>query len=431
MDADTQVHAADEAPEPAAPFMWGVTSSSVQIEGVHPAADWSRWERDKRAPVSNDGNGFATNFHDDLALIAGLGVTDVRLTPEWARIEPVEGKTDGEALDRYRDVFAQAETVGLRPWATLVHTSLPGWFSEDSKGFADDRGREYHWMRHVDRCAEHFGDVVHGWTPIDDPVGWALRGHGLGSRPPGRRSDTDVGMQELSHAMHGALVADHLAARHLRAGGATTMAVRGTPTIFRVVDDERSNLEVAAAQTHVRWWAAVLFDSWINMVANGELVLPDRRPEHDQQWVEDFALVGFAYDHPIGIDHRGRMRPYPPGAMAADTGFVPLPEELGVLLHRMAERIELPLVVAANGVSTTNDAWRTELLEETLRVVDDVRADGIDLVGYFHDTAIDGYEWRAGFATNRGLIDRDRRVKSSGEFYREHIASAARAGRSR
>lgn len=423
MDGDENEAQAEEASEGATPFLWGVTSSSVQIEGVHPAADWSRWERDKRAPGSSDGNGFATNFHDDLALIAGLGVTDVRITLEWARIEPVEGKTDGEALDRYRDILAQARAVGLRPWATLVHTSLPGWFSEDTKGFADDRGREYHWMRQVDRCAEQFGDLVHGWTPIDDPIGWALRGYGLGSRPPGRRSDTDIGKLGLSDAMDGALRADHLAARHLRAGGATTMAVRGTPTIFRVVDDERSNLEVEAAQTHVRWWASVLFDSWINMIVNGELVLPDRRPDHDTEWVEDFSLVGLAFDHPIGLDHRGALRPYPPGSTTADTGFTPLPEELGVLLHRMAERIDVPLVVAANGVSTTNDAWRTELLEETLRIVDDVRADGIDLVGYFHDTAIDGYEWRAGFGTHRGLIDRNRTVKDSGEFYREHLAA--------
>ena len=99
--------------EEAAPFMWGVTSSSVQVEGVHPAADWSHWERDKTAPESSDGNGFATNFHDDLALIASLGVTDVRLTIEWARVEPVEGKIDGETLERYADVVGHAASLGL------------------------------------------------------------------------------------------------------------------------------------------------------------------------------------------------------------------------------------------------------------------------------------------------------------------------------
>jgi len=402
--------------------MWGVSASSIQVEGVHPAADWSRWEQAKMAPESRDGNGFATNFHDDLALVASLGVTDVRLTIEWARIEPAEGKINSQALDRYRDMVAHARQVGLRPWLSLHHTSLPGWFSEDAKGFLDDKGRDYHWMRHVDRCAENFADDATGWTPIEDPVGWALRGYGLASRPPGRRSNTDVGMLNLYEAIEGALRADHLAARHLRAGGATTMAVRGTPTIFTAVDDERSTLEANAARTHVRWWAAVLFDSWINMVGNGELVLPDRRPQHDVQWVQDFDIIGLAFDNPISIDHQGKIRPYPAGAVRADNGFVPLPEEMGVLLQRMADRLDLPLAIAANGVTTTNDDWRAELLEESLAIVEQTRSDGIDLVGYFHDTGIDGYEWRAGFDTQRGLISRERNVKPSGELFRDHIS---------
>jgi len=403
------------------PFMWGVTSSSIQVEGVHPAADWSAWERDKRAPASSDGNGFATNFHDDLALIASLGVTDVRLGIEWARIEPVEGKVDSEALDRYGDMVAHARSVGLRPWLTLHSTSLPGWFSQDSKGFLDERGREYHWLRHVDRCAELFGDNAAGWTPIEDPVGWALRGYALASRPPGRRSNTDLGMLGFYEAAEGALLADHLAARHLRAGGATTMAVRGTPTIFAAVDDERSERESRAAKNHVRWWAAVLFDSWVRMMDDGELSMPDRVAQTDQQWVDDFDIVGLAFDHPISVDHAGNMRPYPADATRSDSGFAPLPEELGVLLQRMTERVQAPLAVASNGLSTTNDGWRAEVLEATLDIVHGARADGLDLVGYFHDTAIDGYEWRAGFDITRGLIARDRSIKASGELYREHI----------
>ncbi len=413
----------DEEPaESTQRFMWGFTSSAVQVEGVSASADWSRWERDKIAPDSSDGNGFATNFHDDLAMMASLGATDVRLGLEWARIEPVEGKVDSEALDRYGDVVAHARSVGLAPWLTLVHTSLPGWFSEDTKGFADERGREYIWLRHVDRCAERFGDLAAGWTPIDDPVGWALRGYSFGSRPPGARSTTDLALLALYEATEGALLADHLAARHLSAGGAMTMAVRGTPTLFTAVDDERSRLEANAAKDKVRWWAAMLFDSWINMVVSGEMVLPDRRPQHDHEWTADFDLIGLAFDHPMAVNHQGKIQPYPPGAPRSDTGFAPLPEELGVLLHRMAERIPLPLVVAANGVATTNDGWRCELLEETLDMVEQSRSDGIDLRGYFHDTAIDGYEWRAGFTTERGVIRRDRTVKPSGDLLAAHIA---------
>ena len=387
--------------------MWGVTASSVQSEGVHPAADWSRWERDKRAPASRDGNGFATNFHDDLALIASLGVTDVRITIEWARVEPLEGKVDTEALDRYSDIVHHARSVGLRPWLTLHHTSLPGWFSEDTKGFADERGREYHWLRQVDRCAERFADAAAGWTPIDDPIGWALRSHWLASRPPGRRARGDAALLSFYEAAEGALQADHLGARHLRAGGATTMAVRGVPTIFAALDDERSELERRAAQAHVKWWAAVLFDSWVAMNVDGELVLPDRQGHRDQAWVEDFDIIGLAFDHPISVDRTGTLRPYPSNAATSDAGFCPLPEELGVVIHRMAERLDTPLAIAANGISTTNDDWRSEVLDETLQVVASVREDGAAVTGYFHDTGIDGYEWRAGFDTERGLISRD------------------------
>jgi len=416
-DAADRAAEADDAPT----FMWGTTCSSVQVEGVHPAADWSRWEQERLAPASRDGNGFATNFHDDLALLAGLGLTDVRLTIEWARIEPVEGKINTEALDRYRDIVEHAAAVGLRPWLTLHNTTLPGWFSEDTKGYLDERGREYHWLRQVDRCAERFSDVAAGWTPIEDPVGWAIRGYGLGSRPPGKRSSSDLGLLALLEAIEGALLADHLAARHLRAGGATTMAVRGTPTIFAAVDDERSELEANAADRHVRWWAAALFDSWIQMAVHGELALPERRSQRDHAWVEDFDLIGLAFDHPIAVDHHGQLRPYPADAARSDAGFTPLPEELGVLLHRLAERIDRPLVIASNGVSTTNDDWRTELLEETLQIVTGARSDGIDLRGYFHDTGVDGYEWRAGFETERGLVSRSRNPKASAELLREFI----------
>lgn len=407
---------------PTPDFRWGVASSSVQVEGVHPAADWSRWERERRAPRSNDGNGFATNFGDDLALIASLGVTDVRLTIEWARIEPVEGKVDSSELDRYGDIVAHARSVGLLPWVTLHHTSLPGWFSEDGRAFADERGREYHWLRHVDRCAERLGDIVEGWTPIDDPIGWALRGYGIGNRPPGRTRDSDVATTVLYEAIEGAVLADHLAARFLRAGDAKTMAVRGAPTMFTVVDDPQSTMEADAARTHIRWWAGLLFDSWINTIGNGELVLPDRAPQHNTEWVDDFDLVGLAFDHPIGVDRAGNFGPYPPDARRGDNGFAPLPEELGVQLHRIAERLpDDQLVIAANGLATRHDEWRLEVLDATLDVVDQLVADGINLVGYFHDTAIDGYEWRAGFDTERGLISRDRTIKASGEHFAERI----------
>jgi len=391
-----------------ASFYWGVTSSSVQIEGVAPAADWSAWERKGHAPKSNDGNGFATDYRDDLAMVAELGVTDLRLTLEWARIEPNPGKTDRAAIDFYTDVLRTARHVGLRPWVTLHSTSLPGWFNEDERGFRDSASRAYFWMRHVDRCAENFSEFAYAWTPIDDPIGWALRGYFLGSRPPGIRDGTLV-----REAAEGALHADHLAAQHLAAGGLKTMCVRGVPTLFAAEDDPAGDVD-----QRVRWWAAMLFDSWIDALSSGEVHLPDRRALLRPNWVDDFDLVGLQFDHPVGVLADGSLAPFPTGKPRSDTGFVPLPEELGVVLERVAERLPTrPIVVAGNGVATADDDWRGELLRDTIDVLTDAQRGGVPLAGYFHDTAIDGYEWRAGFKTQRGLIDRSRTIKPSGEFF--------------
>ena len=117
-------------------FRWGVTDSSLSAEGVAPAADWSRWERDGRVPVSGDGAGFASDYEYDLRLAAALGFLDVRITVEWARLEPSPGTVDTDALESIREILAAASQAGLRPWATLVHSTLPGWFADDERGLS-------------------------------------------------------------------------------------------------------------------------------------------------------------------------------------------------------------------------------------------------------------------------------------------------------
>lgn len=392
----------------AVPFAWGATWSSLQTEGVAPSADWSAWERSGKAPSSSDGSGFRTDWRDDLALMAELGLNAIRMTVEWARIEPTPGRVDSTQLDWYSDVIGHARSLGLAPWVTLHSGSLPGWFAEDERGFRDDRAREYYWVRHVDRCAARFGDDVSGWTPIEDPIGWALRGFHLASRPPGLSDQ-----QLLRDAVTGALEADHRAAQLLASGGARTMAVRGVPTLFAADDD---------ASPQVSWWAGFLFDSWIEVLGSGELKVPDLAVKIRERWVDDFDYVGLVFDHPVGVTGEGDLCPWPAGDRRADTGFVPVPDELRTLLERMADRVDRPLVIAGNGVATTDDEWREELLRSTIDVVTGARADGINLVGYFHDTLIDGYEGRMGFNTNRGLIDRDRNVKESGRFLQAWIA---------
>ena len=123
----------------------------VSAEGVAPSAYWSEWERDHRAPRSHGGYGIHADGRDDVVQFAELGCTDWRVTIEWARVEPEEGRLDRDALDRYRDLLAAAHDAGLRNWLTLQHTSLPGWY-------LDDRGIPAVWPFKMERFTNEMAE---------------------------------------------------------------------------------------------------------------------------------------------------------------------------------------------------------------------------------------------------------------------------------
>lgn len=382
-------------------FLWGTTASSVSTEGVAPAADWSAWERDNRAPRSADGSGWATDHADDAALLASLGCNAIRITVEWARLEPRAGQVDGDRVEHERRVLQTVRAAGLQPWLTLHHGSLPGWFLDDEGGFRDERARGYFWPRHVDRCAEWFEDLAAGWTPIEDPIGWATRAYLLGTRPPGRRDPEDA-----REAIVGALEANHAAWRILRGGTAPVMASLGLTTVRHTATVE--------ARTEARSWDTVLWDTFLRARREGVLDVPGGALVERPDMAGAFDLLGVAYRPPILVGDDATLGPYPATARTDATGFAPNPEELGETVRRLAELApDTPLVVSADGVATTDDDWREELLRATLVELRRAVADGVPLRGYFHETGIDGYEWVHGFAAPRGLLTRDRSLKNS------------------
>ena len=387
-------------------FLWGAGASSVSAEGVAPSADWSVWERDGRAPRSGDGAGFARDFRDDLAQLGNLGLNSLRLTVEWARIEPAAGRPDNDALDRYLDIVDAAAAEGLGVWITLHHTSLPGWYLDDEGGHADEVARHRWWARHVDRMAEAFDGKAAGWCPIEDPIGWAVRGYGLGTRPPGRRSP-----EATAAAAEGAMLALHEACRLLESGPQPVMAVFGAPT----VQPSPVGREYAdAAAIEARRWDELLWGTWTRALREGAVEVPGRAPVAAPFFEKGPELVGLSHDHPVGVTEAGRLVSWPSSARRSAAGFAPEPAELGEAVYRAIDALPgRGVAVAAHGVPTDDDDWRDTLLEASMPVVASAQAAG--LRGYFHDSAVDGYEWALGYGAPRGLIGRDRAVKPSAQ----------------
>ena len=391
-------------------FRWGVTTSSVGAEGVAPTADWSEWEQDGRAPHSGDGNGLHAEFRDDVAQFAALGCTDWRLTIEWARVEPEQGRIDNDALDRYRDILAAAREAGLRNWLTLQHTSLPGWYLDDEGGHRDATARERFWLRHVDRVAEQLEEFADGFVPIDDPIGWAVRGYGIGSRPPG-----SLDPRTMRESVEGAVLATHDAVRLLASGDQPVMTAWRADPVHAIADDD-GRVSIGA-RTAARTWDDLLWGIWLRAHANGMLEVDGRAAIEVPEFVGNVDYVGLVHDHPIGVMPDGALAPWPPDGRTDASGFVPEPDELAEAIHRAHDVLgDHQLVVAGHGIPTDDDAWQDH---QVAKCLDHVReaADDIGLAGYFHDSGVDGYEWKTGFNAGRGLLRRDRSRKPSAETF--------------
>jgi len=210
---------------------WGTGAAATQCEGAAPRSDWAGWETEERVPPSGDGNGFRTRYADDFALLAEHGITHHRLTVEWARLEPSEGRWDENEVAHLRRVLEAGRDAGMAAWACLLHGSAPGWFTDDQRGWLDDKAATLTWPRHVDRVAEALGDLVAGWVPIHEPDLAARLAYGEGVFPPGRRREDDE-----RDALATLRVAEREAARLLRTGG-TPVAVTARPGEPREAED--------------------------------------------------------------------------------------------------------------------------------------------------------------------------------------------------
>jgi beta-glucosidase len=359
-------------------FRWGTAASALQCEGAAPASDWATWEAQGRAPASGHGNGFRTRYREDLQLLADNGFTDHRLTVEWARLEPEDGRLDGDEVEHVRDVLAAGRAAGLHMWVCLQHATLPRWFTDDLRGFRDDKVGRYRWSAHVDFCAETFGDLVDGWQPMESPSRYALEGFLFGRLPPGR---THV------REFPGVLATVHRAA----ADAARLLAGSGGPVA--------SSHWLAPLRPATPAAEEFLWEVW----AAPELIEP-------------FDFIGVTVNAPV------RAEPDPTDE--DEDRFVllgdpePSREQLGdgvaEVIGRVAEQFPgLPLLVRGTELAVDDETRRADHVESLLGAVAAAIEAGADVRGYLHWAPVDGYELDGGFATKRGLFDRDRNPRGS------------------
>ena len=85
--------------------------------------------------------------------------------------------------------------------------------------------------------------------------------------------------------------------------------------------------------------------------------------------------------------------------------------------HQVSGR---PVLVTEHGIGIDDDAVRADFIEPSLAGLLDAMDDGVPVLGYFHWTLLDNFEWIFGYSKHFGLHQVDRET-----FVRTPKASAA------
>jgi beta-glucosidase len=93
---------------------------------------------------------------------------------------------------------------------------------------------------------------------------------------------------------------------------------------------------------------------------------------------------------------------------------------------------QVPVIVTEHGISTADDTIRSGFIEPSLVGLEQAISSGVPVLGYFHWTLMDNFEWIFGYSRQLGLhtVDRitfERTAKPSAAI----LAAAVRSRRNR
>lgn len=405
-------------PQFPAGFLWGVSTSAHQIEGAADVREPSVWDVFTAEPGRvKDGSTAAVacdsyhRYHEDVALLAGLGVDAYRFSVSWPRVDSPGG------LDFYDRLVDALCAAGVRPVVTLFHWDLPvalDWLERDTASrFAD----------HVSVVAERLGDRVAKWITLNEPAEHTLLGHALGVHAPGRRL-----MFDALPAAHHQLLAHGLAVRALRAAGAGDIGIANSHGPTWAASEKPEDRE-----------AAEFYDLLLNRLFS-DPVLIGRYPEGIGELMPgdveaDLKVIAEPIDW-YGINYYAPTRVGAPQGAEIEFGGLSFPAELPFTVREIEDRpvtdfgwpvvpealTELltgfagrygdrlpPVLITENGCSYegVDDQERIAYLDGHIRALHRAVEAGVDVRGYFVWSLLDNFEWAEGYARRFGLVHTD------------------------
>ncbi len=391
-------------------FFWGAATASYQVEGGIENTDWAKAGREGRVPVCGKACDHYNRYEEDFDIAKSLGHNAHRLSVEWARIEPEEGKFDMLAVAHYKKVLVALQKRGMHPCVTLWHFTLPLWFSE-SGGF-ERKDSPQIFARYCAFVVEHLKESCHHYSTMNEPIVYASNGWNRGTWPPFKRfalfdflSITNSGKQHEARYKKG---------------------ISPFFLYLRVV----KNLTLAHNEAYDAI-KKVLLASDVSVVTHVILFRANSNPINkliakfiNWWWTYRFMDLVYAKCDSIGLNYYfqrkfGDTETYEKTDMDWDI----YPQGVYDCLV-MLNRYKKPLFVSEAGIADEKDTKRASYIQKQVEATWRAIQEGVDVRGHFYWSLLDNYEWALGFEKRFGLVEVDfktqkRMIRPSAYIYKQ------------
>lgn len=372
-------------------FLWGAATSAYQVEGGNSNADWWPWEIEANKERSGAACRHYELYEQDFDLAKSLNHSAHRLSIEWARVEPEEGKFSEKEIQHYRDVIKALRARGLEPVVTLHHFTNPIWLSK--LGGWERKISVGHFVRFTDIIVRALAKDVKYWITINEPTIYFSHAYMFGVWPPQAKSFP------RAWAVH-----DNMVLGHIHAYSIINKIYKELGLSKPLISiSQHISANVACSPKSVNKLAVAFRDKWYNFEILDTLVRTKtidfigvnyysrQLVDVDNWWIGNLAMQTCSDNHD----------PMPKNSLGWDI----YPQGIYQILIKLKNRYSLPVMITENGICTLNDTERWDFIYNHLKNIHRAIEEGAPVIGYLYWSLLDNFEWDKGFGPRFGMID--------------------------